>query len=147
MVRIIIIIVLYFVSQFVQGQSASTVKKETSGTNITVTVPNVSGTEGEVIIVLYNSWEGFANQKPITAKKSKINDGTASVVFEDVSPGTYAIVCLHDKNGNERMDFDSNGMPMESYGSSNNAMHMGPPNYEDAKFTVENKSLNLTIRF
>ena len=45
------------------------------------------------------------------------------------------------------MDFDANGMPIESYGMSNNKMLMGPPNFEDAKFTVENKSLDLTIRF
>jgi uncharacterized protein (DUF2141 family) len=147
MVRIITFIVLYFVSQLVQGQSENTVKEETNQTNITVTVPNVSGTEGEVLIVLYNSWESFSKREPIAAKKSKITDGKVSVVFEAVSPGTYAVVCLHDKNGNERMDFDINGMPQEAYGSSNNRMRMGPPNFEDAKFTVENKSLDLTVRF
>ena len=69
------------------------------------------------------------------------------MIFEDIAAGTYAVVCLHDKNANKRMDFDSNGMPQEAYGSSNNRMRMGPPNFEDAKFTVENKSLDLAVRF
>jgi len=130
------------------NEATATSSKITSeNVSITVTVPNVSGTEGEILVALYNSWESFAKREPIATKKSKITDGKISVVFEAVSPGTYAVVCLHDKNGNERMDFDSNGMPQEDYGSSNNRMRMGPPNFEDAKFTVENKSLNLTIRF
>jgi uncharacterized protein (DUF2141 family) len=127
--------------------ATSSTKIPTENISIRVTVPNVSGTEGEVIIALYNSWESFAKKEPIDTKKSKITNGKVSVVFEAVSPGTYAVVCLHDKNGNERMDFDNNGMPQEAYGSSNNKMRMGPPNFDDAKFTVENKSLDLTVRF
>lgn len=146
MIRIITLVVLYFISQLLHPQSEK-ITKEIDQVNIKVTVPNVSGTEGEVLMVLYDSWEAFANRKPLAAKNSKINDGIATVVFENVSPGTYAVVCLHDKNGNERMDFDSSGMPLEDYGSSNNRMQMGPPNFEDAKFVVENKSLDLTVRF
>ena len=147
MVRIITLVILYLITHVAQAQSENAVKEENNQVNISVTIPNVSGTEGEVIIVLYNSSESFAKREPIATKNSKINEGTASVVFENITPGSYAIVCLHDKNGNERMDFDANGMPIESYGMSNNKMLMGPPNFEDAKFTVENKSLDLTIRF
>ena len=128
---------------------ATTVSSEIAAekVSVTVTVPNVSGTEGDVIIALYNSSESFAKREPMATKKSKIKEGKVSVVFEAIGAGTYAVVCLHDKNGNDRMDFDSNGMPQEAYGSSNNKMRMGPPNFEDAKFTVENKSLDLTVRF
>lgn len=147
MVRIITLVILYFVTYIAQAQSENAVKEETNQVNVTVTIPNVSGTEGEVLIVLYNSSESFAKREPMAAKNSKISVGTASVVFENVTPGLYAVVCLHDKNGNQRMDFDANGMPIESYGMSNNKMLMGPPSFEDAKFTVENKSLDLTIRF
>jgi len=114
---------------------------------ISVKVANVNGTEGEVMFALYDSKENFAQQKPILSKSGKIVKGTSSVVFEDIESGEYAIVCLHDKNSNGRMDFSLNGMPLEDYGSSNNKMRIGPPNFEDAKFTVENKSLDLTIRF
>lgn len=118
-----------------------------SSFSISVKVPNVSGVEGEVVFVLYDSSESFMQQKPLITKKGTITNGTSSTVFENIESGEYAIVCLHDKNTNGRMDFDTSGMPLEDYGSSNNVMRMGPPNFTDAKFTVENKSLDLSIRF
>lgn len=45
------------------------------------------------------------------------------------------------------MDFQSNGMPLEDYGSSNNVMSYGPPNFEAAKFRVTDKNIVLNIRF
>ena len=45
------------------------------------------------------------------------------------------------------MDFNESGMPLESYGTSNNVMTFGPPQYDDAKFKVENNDLELNIRF
>ena len=146
MIRIITLVVLFFVSQFIQGQSEDTTK-EKAQTNITVTVPNVNGTEGEVVFALYDSNENFMQRKPLVSKKSTIADAASQIVFENVKPGVYAVVCLHDKNLNNKMDFGTNGMPIEDYGSSNNVIRMGPPNFEDAKFSVENKSLDLTIRF
>lgn len=146
MIRIITLVILFFVSQFIQGQSEDTIKEKVQ-TNITVMVPNLSSSDGEVIVALYNSSESFLTREPLAIKKSTIVDGKVLVVFENIVAGTYAIACLHDKNANERMDFDASGMPLEGYGSSNNSMQMGPPNFEDAKFTVENKSLDLTIRF
>ncbi len=118
-----------------------------AGVTITATVPNVSGTSGDVIFALYDSSEAFAARAPIATSKTSIANGSAQAVFKDVQSGTYAIVVLHDLNGNERMDFEPTGMPKEDYGASNNKMRMGPPSFADAKFTVENKSLDLTIKF
>ena len=122
-------------------------KVATENVSITVTVPHVNGTEGEVVFALYDSNENFMQRKTLVSKKATIADAESQIIFENVKPGVYAIVCLHDKNSNNIMDFDTNGMPLEDYGSSNNVIRMGPPNFEDAKFTVENKSLDLTIRF
>jgi uncharacterized protein (DUF2141 family) len=44
---------------------------------------------------------------------------------------------LHDKNGNNQMDFESNGMPKEAYGMSNNPMSYGPPQFSDAAIEVK----------
>ena len=152
MIRIITVLIIYLVSQLIGAQTNQTaIKNEeislSKGVKLTVVVPNVSGTEGSVIFALYDSQEKFMNRETLDAKASMIQNGIATVTFENIEPGTYAIVCLHDKNGNQRMDFNSEGMPAEDYGLSNNAILMGPPNFEDAKFTVENKSLDLTIKF
>ena len=44
------------------------------------------------------------------------------------------------------MDFDTNGMPLEMYGVSNNVMSMGPPLWSDAKFEVADTPIELDIR-
>jgi uncharacterized protein (DUF2141 family) len=44
------------------------------------------------------------------------------------------------------MDFHLNGMPKEMYGTSNNVMNFGPPQWSDAKFEVANTPISLEIR-
>ncbi len=112
---------------------------------ITATVVNVTSDSGKVAFGLYDK-NGFM-QVPLKSKNAKIVDGKSTVVFEDVEPGEYAIICFHDKNDNDKMDFQENGMPMEDYGTSNNVMSFGPPKYDDAKFVVEDKDVSLEIKF
>ena len=91
--------------------------------------------------------ETFMKGKGIVDAESVIKDGKVTISFENVLPGEYAIMALHDENGNERMDYRENGMPLESYGMSNNVMSFGPPQYDDAKFKVKGEDLELNIRF
>jgi uncharacterized protein (DUF2141 family) len=112
---------------------------------ITATVVNVTSNEGKVGFALYTK-ENFMG-KPILGDKVAVKDGKSIVVFKNVKPGTYAITCYHDKNGNDKMDFAANGMPLEDYGASNNNMSFGPPNFEDAKFVVSDKDVSLEIKF
>jgi uncharacterized protein (DUF2141 family) len=44
----------------------------------------------------------------------------ASIVFEPLSAGRYAVVVLHDENSNERLDRNFLGFPKEGFGFSNN---------------------------
>lgn len=113
--------------------------------NITATVINVSSNEGKVGFALYNK-DTFM-KTPIQGTNGKIIDGKSTVVFKDVAPGDYAIVCYHDKNNNDRMDFSAQRMPLEDYGASNNYMAFAPPSYENAKFTVTDKDVSLDIKF
>jgi uncharacterized protein (DUF2141 family) len=113
--------------------------------SITTTVVNVTSDEGKVSFALYDK-ENF-RMKPLQAVSSEIKDGKSVVTFTDITSGEYAIICFHDKNENNKMDFAPNGMPLENYGASNNVINFGPPNYEDAKFVVADKSVRLEIRF
>lgn len=114
-------------------------------TTITASVVNVTSNKGKVGFALYNK-TNFMMQ-PLQTKEAKIVDGVSSVTFKDVESGEYAIICFHDKNENGKMDFQENGMPLEDYGASNNVMNFGPPQYDDAKFIVTDKKIDLKIRF
>ncbi len=113
--------------------------------SITATVVNVSTDSGKVSFALYDK-ENFM-KLPLQSKNGKIVNGKSTVTFENIAPGDYAIICFHDKNDNDTMDFQSNGMPMEDYGATNNVMNFGPPRYDDAKFTVTDKDVNFEIKF
>ncbi|AXT60327.1 DUF2141 domain-containing protein [Aquimarina sp. AD10] len=120
-------------------------QEETKGITITVTVPNVTSSEGEVLFGLYDE-STFLKAAPIQGEKSNIVDGVATITFKNVPKGVFAISCFHDKNGNNRMDFEDNGMPKENYGISNNNMSYGPPVWQEAKFEVNSENLEMEIR-
>ena len=113
---------------------------------IKVSVDNVLNNNGKVIFSLQNH-ETFMKTESLQSAESTIEKNKVEVSFENVSPGTYAIMVLHDENENYRMDFDSNGMPIESYGMSNNPMSYGPPQFSDAKFEVVSEDLDIKVTF
>lgn len=61
----------------------------------------------------------------------------ASLVFEDVPSGIYVISAYHDANDNQRLDFDTRGIPFEPTGNSGNARgFFGPPKFDQMKFRL-----------
>ena len=114
--------------------------------SLTVTVENVINEKGKVIVALHTP-ETFMKGPGILNAESKISGDTVQFVFENVDPGTYAIMVLHDENENNRMDYELSGMPKENYGMSNNPMSFGPPQFSDAKFEFGEEDQHLKIRF
>lgn len=147
MVRIVTLLVLYLVSHLVGAQnSAETITKDVdSGAEINVTVPNVKSDRGKVLFALYTK-DTFLKQ-PEVGEAGEIENGISMVTFRNVKAGEYAIVCFHDSNSNEKLDFSEDGIPVEDFGSSAIVKSMGPPSFEDSKIKIDNKSLDLTIKF
>jgi uncharacterized protein (DUF2141 family) len=143
MQQVILTLALFF-SLTVVAQTTSENKIE--GQTIKVSVTNALNDNGTIGFALYNE-ANFMKSQPIKATSAKIENGVSTITFENVPEGIYAIICYHDENDNKRMDFQPNGMPKESYGTSNNVMTFGPPNFEDSKFEVKNEDLFLEIKF
>ena len=120
--------------------------QDSTGTTITVTIQNIKNDNGHVLIGLHSS-DTFMKGKDLQGIKSAIKEGKVVVTFENVAPGTYAILAMHDANDNGRMDYNDGGMPMESYGMSNNFMGFGPPQFSDAKFEVGTEPVTMEIQF
>jgi uncharacterized protein (DUF2141 family) len=98
---------------------------------------------GKAAVSLFASPDGFPNDSSKASNRviKDIHNGVADVVFNNVSPGRYAIAVLHDENNNQKMDTNFIGMPKEGYGVSNNVRRkMGPPRFEDAAFEVKGKT-------
>ena len=75
-------------------------------------------------------------------------DGTESIChFGPVLPGTYAIACFHDENGNGKFDTNFLGIPTEGTVVSNQAKgFMGPPKFKDAKFSFLGHPTEVRLR-
>jgi len=119
--------------------------QDTKGQTITVTIENANSDDGKFMVSL-NTKDTFMKGAGIQNAESKVKDGKATITFENVKPGEYAIMVLHDSNENGRMDFEDNGMPKESYGMSNNPRSFGPPIYDDAKFELKKEDKTIAIR-
>lgn len=137
--KTIAVLVAMLVGALVQAQTEKT-------GSINATVSNVQGNEGKVIFGLYNA-ENFMKSEPEYSVEAKIKDGKAIANFENIPQGTYAVLVLHDKNDNNRMDFEPNGMPAEDYGSSGNTVSYGPPNWAESKFDFDGTEKEMEIRF
>ena len=103
---------------------------------ISVSISGLKNNNGYVMIGLYNKKDAFLN-KTFKGNSVAINDKKATLVFNDIPNGEYAVSFFHDANSNGKMDTNFVGIPKESYGASNNAKgFFGPPKYDDAKFLV-----------
>lgn len=104
---------------------------------VELTIKGIEKTLGTVLVGVYNSEESFM-KKRLTSKKVKVIGKEVTVVFEDVSPGDYAISTFHDENDNNKLDTNFLGIPNEPYGFSNNATGtFGPPSFEKAKVKID----------
>ncbi|MGY0392822.1 DUF2141 domain-containing protein [Bizionia sp. KMM 8389] len=112
---------------------------------ISVTVENPVNANGHVLIGLHTA-DTFMKTKALQNRKVKVLDGKAKATFENLEPGNYGLMVVHDENDNSRMDFEENGMPKENYGMSNNPMLYGPPSFNDAKFELT-ENTEISIRF
>lgn len=124
--------------------SITNAQEEKKGKEITVNIDKLQSDAGHLLISLHTE-DTFMKGKGIKNAKSKIVNGKVSITFENVEIGTYAILVLHDKNDNDQMDFEANGMPKESFGASNNSMSFGPPQFTNAKFQVSDEDLEMKI--
>ncbi|MGK2924798.1 MAG: DUF2141 domain-containing protein [Lysobacterales bacterium] len=107
--------------------------------DISVRVVRAEPATGTLEISLFNSAETFL-QEPFLQTSGPVNeDGRYAALFAKVPTGEYAVVVVHDENGNGKLDNGFLGIGGEGYAFSNDARPLfGRPSFERAKFAVEN---------
>lgn len=149
MLKIIITLLIYFISLVGLAQTSEpfdTETKKKSTYQIHVVINNITSDKGKVYFALFDSENNFNNKKKLKVAFAEVIDRKVNITFNKLNSGTYAITCFHDLNNNDKMDFQSNGIPIEDYGVSNNVMSYGPPQFDDAKFELTNKDLTFEIK-
>jgi uncharacterized protein (DUF2141 family) len=114
-------------------------------------VAEVSGfhsDQGQLMLRLYDSEAGFPTDgsRAVRQMAQPIKDGRAVVELANLPFGIYAIGCIHDENGNGKLDTNLLGIPKEGVCASNDARgRRGPPRWSDARFDFRADGTRLQI--
>jgi uncharacterized protein (DUF2141 family) len=116
---------------------------------IHVKVLGIRNSTGTVDCALFDSAVGFPTEFLLKASRVmvlRVRNERARCDFEDIPPGVYALVVIHDENSNGKLDTNWLGIPTEGYGFSNDARgRLGPPKFPAASFSYDGRSVDLTI--
>ena len=124
---------------------------QSSTATLTVRVTGARNNKGQIAIALFQSESGFPgdSSKAVRLQQAKIDAQTQSAEFvlQGIPYGVYAVSVFHDENMNGKLDKNLVGAPKEGYGASNNPKkRMGPPQFEEAKFSLNQPEQSIEIK-
>ncbi|MBD3882694.1 DUF2141 domain-containing protein [Phormidium tenue FACHB-886] len=117
--------------------------------NLTVEVDGLKSQEGQICINLFASSRGFPSnrQEALQRQCEAIATIPMTFTFNDLQLGNYAVAVYHDANGDEVLDRNELGMPIEGYGFSRNpVVRTGPPEFGDSAVLVAGSSTSIQIQ-
>lgn len=109
-----------------------------SAARIVVTIDGVHSNQGNVFVGLYAGPAKFLEGNQNDAmRKVRASTAPMTVVFDNLPPGVYAVGAYHDENGNDHLDTNILGLPVEGYALSNGVRAvMSKPTFQQAAFSV-----------
>ena len=111
--------------------------REDAAASLRLEVSALRNTKGMLACRLFSDAAGFPDGEGLRTVRVAITGSQGSCVFDDVTPGTWAVAVIHDENGNGRLDKNFLGIPSEGYGVSNNRTYAASsPKWEESRFTV-----------
>ena len=83
-----------------------TANAETGTNKLTVTVNGLNSNDGQVVVLLYNSKKGFPMMpgKAFKTETTTVQDKAATVNFENLPSGEYAVFFYHDLDKNGKLN-------------------------------------------
>lgn len=111
-------------------------------------ITNAKSDKGLIQVLVFNKEDGFPEEpkKAIKAFSLPISNSSARVVIEDLPAGNYAVSVFHDEDSNGQIQKNNFGMPVESYGFSNNpTLYFGPPSFSKCTVAIKNVPVKVEI--
>ncbi len=116
---------------------------------LTVEIDGLKNKEGEVCASIYNSSQGFPNQRDRVLQKQcvAITDTPLLMTFENLKAGNYAVAVIHDRNSDRTLNRNSLGIPTEGFGFSRNPeIKTSAPKFSEAVFLVAGPNTNIQVQ-
>ena len=109
---------------------------------VNVHITNFENNKGSCIVCLYDKASEFNDKgKPVQCTTVNISNKLTKAAFDNVAPGMYAVMVIHDANNNRKFDTNFLGIPKEGYGASKNKLPFAAaPKFDDNKFAVTDGS-------
>jgi len=114
---------------------------------LVVEVDNIKHTTGQPLRLAVERKEGFLSEnKPFDYAIVEAVDGKISYSFS-LPKGDYAISVYHDLNGNEKLDKNFFGAPVEPYGFSRNFKPLlRAPRFDEVKISLnQDRKINILL--
>ena len=105
-----------------------------SGSRVIVIVENVLSSDGVVNVALCD--KGLSREGCSYFREVKASPGFVETQFDEIPPGTYAVVAYHDVNGNDQFD-QFMKIPREPYALSSKAANELVPSFDDAALPIK----------
>jgi len=134
---VLLIIVFFFVNinkNFAQKDLCS----------LEVKIIGLKNNNGKILLQLFNN-----KDESIYGKVALIKHQKCYILIPKIKEGKYSIRYFHDENGNDKLDTNWLGIPIEGYGFSNNTTSVfGIPSIEKRIINInKNKKIVLTINY
>lgn len=117
---------------------------------VEVTMTGFQGEEGQVLVALFLDGRGWPDDDELAFASAvrPIRDGRATVEFEEVPAGSFAVSVFQDKDLDRELDTGLFGIPTEDYGFSNDARGtFGAPGFDEARLELRaGETRQITIR-
>lgn len=114
--------------------------------NIQIAIHHIENENGTMHIGLFTENDKFLDEAFYSKEIAVNNQVKIQLTFENIPYGIYAISIYHDLNDNGKLDTNFIGIPKEPVGFSNDHQpKMGPPRFNAAKFSLNQKKLAITV--
>ena len=117
--------------------------------DLAVEVNGIRSDKGKVYVAVHAAVDGVefpASAGMIAGGWKLAQTSGMKVVFRGLPSARYAVNAFHDENGNEELDTNILGVPLEGYGFANDAKGiMGPPSFGDASVSLADAGATVTV--
>lgn len=104
--------------------------------DVTVNLKGVQPKGGQILVSLQSRDEFMQPRARFGAVAPGDASGDVTVTLKDVPAGDYAVVAMHDANGDYQMQRQANGIPLEGWAMSGQAPADRAPVFDDVKVSV-----------
>lgn len=115
--------------------------------DLQIRVTGLESGKGVVRYAIFDDAKDFPRRKGRIARgEVEATAQGVTIVVRDLKPGDYAVAVFHDVNRNDEFDQGLFGIPLESYGFSNNATgYFSAPNFDEARIRVSGRQTSISI--